>query len=408
MTPDTCRIDFPIFTQQPGNQPFVYLDSAATSLKPQPVIQAVEEYYQSYSANIHRGIYGLSERATLAFESARSTVAQFIGTASQQEIVFTKGTTEGINLLATSLSRTDNLQGFSVVVTSLEHHANFVPWQQLAKQEDMHFSVVAAPLDGVLTPALIAESVKPETKVVAFTAVSNVLGTIQPVSDIVAAVKAKSSDCLVVVDAAQAIPHLAIDVEKWGADAIVFSGHKLFGPTGVGVLWARLNLLERLSPYQYGGGMIRSVTESATSFAELPDKFEAGTPPIAEAIGLQTAIKYLSQLGYPAIRAHEQQLLEYALLEFAKRPWIRVYGTLDPTLRTAVIAFTVEGVHAHDVAQILADQGICVRAGHHCAMPLHTQLGISASVRLSFSVYNSQTDIDQLCEALEKVRKVFQ
>lgn len=401
---NTMKQDFPIFRKHPE---LVYLDSAATSLKPQVVLAAMEEYYTSYSANIHRGLYPLSEQATAKYEQSKQIIAEFIGANSSKEIIYTKNTTEAINAIAVSLSRTESLTGLTAAVSLVEHHANFVPWQQLAQQEGMRFVIVDVDSTGRINSDLLSKQIDRTTKVFAFCAVSNVTGIIQDIEHIISIVKTIASDCLVVIDAAQAVAHMPIDVRAWGADAVAFSGHKLFGPTGIGVLWAGETLLQRLAPYQYGGGMISSVSGEKTTFAGLPDKFEAGTPPIAEAIGLAAAVQYLSTFGLDTVKAHEQTITTYALEKLTALSGVRVFGPVEPEDRVGVIPFVVEGIHHHDVAQVLAGQQVCIRAGHHCAMPFHDFLQVSGTSRASVSLYNTKEDIDVLIEGLQKVIRVF-
>ncbi|EKD67334.1 MAG: hypothetical protein ACD_48C00471G0001 [uncultured bacterium] len=379
------RADFPQLTRFINGKPIVYLDSTATSLKPRSVIDKINEYYTQYTANVFRGIYTTSEEATSEYEKAREKVATFIH-ATPHEIVFTRSTTESLNLLAYSLHPKE------VVASILEHHSNFVPWQQLS-----YLTVwdPEKPIDSVMTN---------KTDIFAITAVSNVTGIIMPIKDIVRTVKGINPKCLIVVDAAQAVPHMPVDVADWGADFVAFSSHKMLGPTGVGVLWGRRQLLEEMKPFNYGGEMISEVHVDRTVFKEPPHKFEAGTPHIAGVIGLGAAVDYLTKLGMDNVRKHEEELVSYAIKKFKEVRGLRFVG---PDIRSGVFAFTMEKVHPHDIAQILNEDNIFVRAGNHCAMPLHEHLGIVATARASFYVYTTKEDIDALILGLQKIQKLF-
>lgn len=385
----------------------VYLDSTATSLKPHQVIQKETEYYTTYCANIFRGMYRTSEEATAAFEEAREKVARFIGAFDANEIVFTRNTTESINLVAAGIGKTLG-KGDQIATTIMEHHSNFVPWQQLAIGKGIGFRIWDLEKDGTLNVKELEKLVTRKTKVLAVTAVSNVLGTINPIRHIRRIAKRINPDCLVLVDAAQAAPHMAIDVKDWGADVVAFSSHKMLGPTGVGVLWARRELLEQLAPFQYGGEMIKEVHADKTIFADPPHKFEAGTLHIAGVIGLGAAVDYLQAMGMDAVRKHEIEITNYALKALARISGLTVYGSSKAKDRGGVIAFTMRGVHAHDIAQLLDEDNVCIRAGHHCAMPLHEYLKIPATARASFYVYTTKEDIDALIMGLERIKKIFQ
>jgi len=385
--PKVIRKDFPQLQRKINGKPIVYLDSTATSLKPQQVLDKENEYYTKYSANIFRGIYTISEEATAEYEKVREKVAAFIGAKDAREVVFTRNASESINLVAYSL-----IHGDEVVASIMEHHSNFVPWQQLGTLNVWHTD---KDLDTVITR---------KTKLLAITAVSNVLGTIVPVKDIVAKVKSINPACLVLVDAAQAVPHMTVDVEDWGADFVAFSSHKMLGPTGVGVLWGRYGLLDSMSPFLYGGEMIKEVRVEKTIFKDLPHKFEAGTPHIAGVIGLGAAVDYLSTLGMDAVRKHEKEIVGYAMRELSNIKGLTIYG---PRERGGVIAFTVEYAHVHDIAQILDEDNICIRSGNHCAMPLHLSMNIAATARASFYVYTTKADVDALVRGLAKVKKMF-
>ncbi|MFH0749469.1 MAG: SufS family cysteine desulfurase [Candidatus Gottesmanbacteria bacterium] len=399
--------DFPILKRRINDKPIVYLDSTATALKPQSVIDAITTYYTTYTANVFRGIYTLSEEATAAYEHARQLVADFIHASSVKEIVFTKNTTESLNLLAYTLVPDRITKGDSVVTTIMEHHSNFVPWQQLVPKYGGKLRVWNIKDDGTLDIKDLQTLVDKKTKIVTLTAVSNVLGTITPVADIVKAVKRIASECLVIVDAAQAVPHMPVDVSVWGADAIVFSGHKMVGPSGIGVLWMKEALLEAASPFLYGGDMIREVHVTETAFNDIPHKFEAGTPFIEGAIGLGAAVSYLQAIGMKNIREHEKELTAYVLQALSAIPDVTMYGPKNPDIRGGVISFRLRGVHPHDVAQVLDQDNICIRVGYHCAMPLHEYLGIGATCRASFYMYTTKEDIDMLVKGIKKVQKMF-
>lgn len=395
--------DFPIFTNIPK---LIYLDSAATSLKPIQVIRKENEYYTKYSANIFRGIYKISEKATVEYESVRKKVAQFIGSKNEQEIIFVRNTTEAINLVATSLTGTLNKDD-EIITSIMEHHSNFVPWQNLHLITGCKFHIVKATKDGLLDLNHLISLVNNKTKIVALSHISNVLGTINPIKAITKLIKNINPKCLILIDGAQAIPNLSIDVADSGCDFYAFSSHKILGPTGVGILWGRYNLLNTLSPYQYGGEMINAVYVDHTEYKHPPHKFEAGTPNIAGIIGLGAAIDYLQNLGMNEIREHEMELVSYALGKLKQIKGITVYGPKKIEDRGGVISFTIDKVHAHDIAQILDSNNICIRSGHHCAMPLHKSLNISSTARATFYLYNSLEDVDALIKGLYKVKKIF-
>lgn len=402
--PQIIKKDFPIYKAHPN---LVYLDSTATSLKLQQVIDKENEYYEKYSANIYRGIYKISEQATAEYENVRQKVAQFIGATKSEEIVFVRNATEAINLVMYSWGR-KNIDDRSKVITSImEHHANFVPWQVLSAHKKAKLVITNITSDGHLQIDWLLKKINSQTKLVALTHVSNVLGTINPVKNLIKAIKKKNPDCLILIDGAQAIPHLKVDVSDLGCDFYVFSAHKMLGPTGVGVLWGKYGLLHKMQPFQYGGEMIQAVYTDHTEFKDAPHKFEAGTPHIAGVIGLGAAIDYLENLGMDAVRRHEMELTTYALRELKSLKGLKIYGPLKAQERSGVIAFTIKGVHAHDIAQILDSSNICIRSGHHCAMPLHNCLGLTATARASFYVYSTKDDIDKLAEGLHKVQKIF-
>jgi len=399
------RADFPIFEQRFHGKPLAYLDSAVSAQKPRQVLDAQREFYETSYTNVHRGVYLLAERATERFEGAREKVRALINAASTREIVFTRSATEALNLVAYAWGL-DNLgPGDLVVATELEHHSNFVPWQQIAKRAGAKFRPI--PVDGrgeLELDALDAIAKRGRVKVVANNLVSNALGTINPVETLAA--WAHEQGAIMVVDAAQAAPHRRIDVRALGCDFLAFSSHKLCGPTGVGVLWGRRELLEGMSPFNYGGEMIRKVTVEQTTWNELPYKFEAGTPPIGEAVGMGAAIDYLTEVGMEAIEEHEHALAAYALERLADVPGVHVFGP-PAEQRAGIVSFDVEGVHPHDVAQILDWEGVAIRAGHHCCQPLMARLGVAATNRASFYLYTIPEEIDRLVEALHKVTKTL-
>lgn len=400
------RSDFPLLKRRIHGKPIVYLDSTASSLKPQSVIDAVNEYYTQYSVNIARGIYTLSVKATEEYERAREKVAKFIN-AEKEEIVFTRNTDESISLFFYCWLPYHMKEHDELVTTIMEHHANFVPWQQYARKNNCAFHVWQVGKDGLLDLNDLDTLITKKTKLFAITAASNVLGTLPPIKQIVKKVKHMNPDCLVLIDAAQAAPHFPVDVKDWGADAVAFSGHKMLAPSGIGVLWARRELLEEMPPFIYGGDMIREVHKDTTMFNDVPHKFEAGTPFIEGAIGLGAAVDYLMAIGMKNVREHEKMITAYALQALKKLPGITIYGPSHVEERGGVIAFRVEGIHPHDVAQILDEDNICIRVGYHCAMPLHEYLKIGPTCRASFALYTTTDDIDALVEGLKKVQKMF-
>jgi len=405
LDPHALRADFPILGQRPHGKPLVYLDSAATSQKPLAVIEAMDGYYRGYNANVHRGIYEISEKATAAYEGARAQVARFINAPSEREIVWVRNATEAINLVAYSWGRRHLGQGDAIVLTEMEHHANLVPWQILAQEIDGDLEFIPITDDGILRLDVFEVLLRLHPKLVAFTHVSNTLGTINPVREMVE--MAHAAGALVLVDGAQAVPHLPVDVQELDADFYVFSGHKMLGPTGSGVLWGRPELLDAMPPFLTGGDMIREVKLRRSEFNEVPWKFEAGTPDISAAIGLGVAADYLRELGMDRVRAHERELVAYALETLAREvPGIALYGP-PAHVRGGVVPFNLPGIHPHDVAQILDREGVCIRAGHHCTMPLHERLDLAATGRASFSVFTTTDDIDALAAGLREVQRVF-
>ncbi len=402
--PNVIRKDFPILSKLINDKKLVYLDSGATSQKPSQVIEAESNFYQKFNANVHRGAHTLGDEATQMLESARQSVAKFIG-SKEKEIVFVRNTTEAINLVAYSWGM-DNLKSGDVVVsTIMEHHGNMVPWQQVCKKTGAKLELVKIDSEGKLDQSDFKEKLKLKPKLVAFTHVSNTLGTINPVKEMTKL--AHKAGAIVLVDGAQAVPHMKVDVSDIGCDFYVFSGHKMLGPMGIGVLWGRQEILEKMSPFITGGGMINEVFEDHATWAELPDKFEAGTPNVAGAVGLASAIEYLEKLGMENVREHDMEIVGYTLDKLCKVRNLAVLGPKDADIRSGSVAFEYKGVHAHDVATILDSEGVAVRSGHHCTMPLHKSLGLSASIRASFNVYTTKSDIDSLVKAIGKVKQVF-
>jgi cysteine desulfurase / selenocysteine lyase len=395
------RVDFPLLAGDPALH---YLDSAATAQKPRIVLDAIVEYYERDNANPHRGAYALSVAATEAYQNARDTVARFLGASDADTLIFTRGTTESLNLLATAWGRANVRAGDRIVVTRLEHHANFVPWQQLALATGAEFRICELTRDGEVDLAKLRELVTPRTKVVAFGHVSNALGTLNPVAEIVAI--AHRVDALAVCDGAQGAPHLRVAFDSLGVDAYAFSGHKMLGPMGIGGLLARRDLLEAMPPYQMGGDMIALVGDRSTTWNILPHKFEAGTPNVAGAVGLAAACGYLEALGMDRVHAHESALVRYAMVRLAAVDDVTVLGP-SAERRGGVVSFTLRDVHPHDLSQLLDSEQIAVRAGHHCAQPLMRALGVNATTRASFYVYNESSDVDALVSAVARVRERF-
>jgi cysteine desulfurase/selenocysteine lyase len=405
---DVARLkaDFPILSRTVNGKRLVYLDSASSSQKPVRVLDAMDEHYRTYYANIHRGVYTIAEESTAAYELARAKTARFLNAASPSEVVFTKNITEAINLFAHSWGRTNLREGDAVVVTEMEHHANVVPWHILAAERGIELRWV--PIDGDYRLDLSnLDRQLDGAKLFAFTAVSNVLGTVNDVPALADA--AHAAGATVLVDAAQAAPHGTVDVQAWGADFVGFTGHKMLGPSGIGGFWARPELLEAMPPFLGGGEMILDVRKDGYVPNEVPWKFEAGTMPIAEASGLAAAIDYLTELGMDAVHEHERALTDYALGALGDRfgSRITVHGPAGTSMRAGIIAFAFEGIHAHDISQVLDEDAVCVRASHHCAKPLMRVLGVPANTRASFYVYNDESDVDALVEALVKAEKFF-
>jgi len=398
---ESIRKDFPILQRKVHGKPLIYLDNAATSQKPVQVMDSITNYYKNYNANIHRSIHTLGEEATEKYEEAHDKVAEFINADSYQNVVFTKNTTESLNLLAYSLTAKLK-KGDEIVISEMEHHSNFVPWQQLAKQRDLKLKFIKITKEGLLDAGSINQNITKKTKIVSITHVSNVLGTINPIKDI--AKIAHENEAIMIADGAQSTPHMPIDVKNLDVDFYAFSGHKMLGPTGIGVLYGKRDLLDEMQPFLYGGEMIREVKFDDTKFNDLPWKFEAGTMNIVEGIGLGVAIDYLSDIGMEQIQKRDKELVGYAMEKLQELTDMTIYG---PKERGAVVSFNVKGVHAHDVSQILDSEGVAIRAGHHCCMPLMSVLGVPATARASFYLYNTEEEIDVFIRALDKVKKVF-
>ena len=432
--------DFPILKRRGNGKQLVYLDSAATSQKPQQVIDALVDYYQNHNANIHRGVHTLGDESTKLYEQARKTVADFIGAGDPEELIFVRNTTEAINLVAYSWGRDNIKEGDEILLTEMEHHSNIIPWQLVAARQKAKLKYVNVDREGEIDLQDFLRKLSPRTKIVAVTHVNNFLGTINPIKEIAEIIRNQKTEIrkqksennkrlrpssfglrpLFLVDGAQAVPHMPVNVKDLGCDFYAFSGHKMYGPMGIGCLWARKEILQKMPPFLTGGGMINTVSFKETTFTDLPDKFEAGTPDVAGAVGLAAAVKYLKNIGMENVRKHEMELTEYAIdklckgLAFAgQRPGliIQIFGPADVEQRGGLIAFTVKvngkEIHAHDVAQILDSQGVAVRSGHHCVMPMHTKLGLAATARVSFGIYNTKEDIDKLVSALKKVPQIF-
>ncbi|MFQ5512947.1 MAG: cysteine desulfurase [Myxococcota bacterium] len=400
---ERVRKDFPILERRVHGRPLAYLDNAATSQKPRAVLEALTDYYTKHNANIHRGVHTLSAEATAAYEAAREKLAEFLGAASAHEIIFVRGATEAINLVAQSYLRPQLSAGDEILITELEHHSNIVPWQLV--RDATGARLIVAPIDdrGELDLDGFAERLGARTRLVAVSHVSNALGTVNPVRDIVRL--AHDRGVPVLIDGAQAVPHLEVDVEELGCDFYAISGHKMYGPTGIGALWGRMELLEAMEPYQGGGEMILSVTFERTLFNQVPYRFEAGTPDISGPIGLAAAIDYLRALGFDAIRSHEDALLEYATREVGSLAGVRLIGTAEQ--RAGVLSFLLDDIHPHDIGTILDREGIAVRTGHHCAQPVMQHFGVTATTRASFGLYNTLEEVDRLVEGLRRVKEIF-
>jgi cysteine desulfurase / selenocysteine lyase len=397
------RADFPLLAANPGLH---YLDSAATSQKPAVVLDAMRAYYERDNANPHRGAYALSARATDRYHEARERVARFLGASDADCLVFTRGTTESLNLVATAWGHANIREGDEIVVTALEHHANFVPWQQLALAKGATFRIAPLTADGRIDLRALGGLLGPRTKVVAFPHVSNALGTVNPVGEIVQLVRSGAPGATIVCDGAQGAPHLPVAFDSLGVDFYAFSGHKMCGPMGIGVLLGRRALLEAMPPYQMGGDMIEIVGDEETTWNTLPHKFEAGTPNVADAVGLAAAVEYLEGIGMDRVLRHERELVALADAELRALPGVTIHGPA-PRDRSGVVSFTVEGIHPHDLATILDERGVCIRAGHHCAQPLMRRLDVSATARASVYVYSDESDVEALVSGVREARRIF-
>ncbi|MFH1104798.1 MAG: cysteine desulfurase [Actinomycetota bacterium] len=399
------RKDFPILQRRFDGHPLVYLDSAATTQKPVQVLAAVDDYYRNHNANVHRGAYRLAQEATEMYEGARAKVARFINASSPNEVVFTRGTTASINHIAYGWGLYHLEPGDRIVLTTLEHHANVVPWQLITRHTGAELAYLPITKDFLIDTSRLADVIDERTKVVAFSGMSNVLGSIGPIVELVGAARAVGA--ISVIDAAQLVPHMATDVQAIGADFVAFGAHKMLGPTGVGALWGRIERLEEMEPAEGGGEMIRDVQLYESTWAEVPHKFEAGTPPIAQAVGFGAAIDYLEAIGMDAVRAHEMDVTGYALDRLSEVPDLTIYGPKDPEVRGGAVSFTLADIHPHDLATILDQQAVTIRAGHHCAKPLMKVLDVPATARASFYVYNERREVDLLVDALHEARRLF-
>lgn len=405
LDPLKIRRDFPIFERLINGKPLIYLDNAATTQRPRQVIGAVKHFYEEMNANVHRAVHTLSHEASVAYEEAHKKVARFINARSWREIVFTRNATEAINLVAYGWGLWTLKEGDEVVLTIMEHHSNLVPWFMLRDHKGVVLKFVDVDEGGRLRLEQFKEAITPRTKLVGVVHASNVLGTVNPVEEIIE--EAKRVGALTLIDAAQSVPHLPVDIRKLECDFLAASGHKMLGPTGTGFLYARRELLEGMEPFLRGGDMISMVTLEGAQWNELPWKYEAGTPSIADGIGLGAAVEYLSALGMEAVYEHERKLLEYALEKLLKMPGVTVYGPHDPEDRLGVISFNVEGLHPHDLAGLLDEEGIAVRSGHHCAQPLMNRLGMDNTARASFYIYNTDDEIDRLIKGIERAKRLF-
>jgi cysteine desulfurase/selenocysteine lyase len=404
---ENIRKDFPILTRTVrDNKPLVYLDNASTTQKPNQVIDAITDYYRNHNANIHRAVYALAEESTEAYEAARDKIANFVNIKNRQELIFVRGTTEAINLVAYAWGRSHINEGDIIVTTEYEHHSNIVPWQLLTQEKRAKLEYIGMDDDGqLILDDLDKYLATGKVKLVTFSLMSNVLGTITDAEKIIA--KCKAAGVPTLIDGAQAVPHMKVDLDTLGCDFFAFSGHKMLAPTGIGVLWVRKSVLQTMNPFHGGGDMIREVHKYETTWNDLPYKFEAGTPNIADVIGFGAAIDYLSKIGMDNVRQHEIELTKYAMEEFSKVKGLQIYGTKDITKRGGVISFNFADVHPHDVAQILDEEGIALRSGHHCAQVLMERLNVAATSRASFYIYNTKADVDALINSLKTVAKVF-
>lgn len=403
MLGNNIRTQFPLLNLS-ENKNLVFLDNAASAQKHDSVLKTMDDFYRGSYANIHRGLYRLAEDATTAYENARVMVAKFINASESAEVIFTRNTTNSLNIVASSYCQKLS-SGDEILLTELEHHANLVPWQQAARRYQLKLKYIPVTADGRLDLSNISNLCTAKTKVVAVSAMSNVLGTITELELMI--ITAHKVGAIVVVDAAQAAPHVPIDVQKIGCDFLVFSGHKIFGPSGVGVLYGKRSLLEDLEPFEFGGGMISEVTWDNSTWADIPEKFEAGTPPIVEAVGLAKAVEFVQSIGWNDFLSHEAELTNYGLERLTKISGLHLFGPSDAKNRGPVFSFTTDGVHPHDLASVLDEVGVAVRSGHHCAMPLHRKFGLSSTTRASCTIYNTKEDIDKLVEGIKKAQKMF-
>jgi len=399
------KADFPIFDQRVNGKRLVFLDSAASSQKPVQVLDAMDQVYRTTYANVHRDVYTFSEHSTELYDQARVQIAQFIGAPSAEQIVFTRNATEALNLIAYTYGRTFLQAGDAILLTELEHHANLVPWQVLAKERGLSLKFIPLAADGTLDLGALDALLTPRVKLISFAHVSNVLGTITDPHPIVA--RAHAVGAKVILDACQSVPHMPIDVAALDCDFLVFSGHKMLGPTGIGVLYGKPDLLDAMPPFMTGGDMISSVSFEGATWNDVPLKFEAGTPAFVEAIGLAAAVDYLEAVGMDSVRAHERELTAYALERLREMPGLHIVGPTDPDIRAGVVSFTVDGIHPHDLATLLDRDGIAIRAGHHCAQPLHMKLGVSATARASWYIYNDPSDVDALIDGIAAAKRVL-
>lgn len=402
--PSDVKKDFPIFERVINGKPLVYLDSGATSQKPRAVLEAEKNYYEKHNANVHRGAHTLGDEATTSLIESRKTVATFLG-AHEKEIIFTRNTTEGLNLVAYSWGLDNLVSGDIILTTEMEHHSNIVPWQEVARRTGARVEMVRVTKDGLLDQEDFKNKLKLKPKLVAIVHVSNALGTVNPVAEMTKA--AHKAGAVVVIDGAQAVPHMRVSVKEIECDFYAFSGHKMLGPMGIGVLWGRKELLGNMSPFMTGGGMISEVYPEHATWTVIPDKFEAGTPNVAGAVGLKAAIKYLQKLGIEAIREHDMGTVAYAITKLSEVAGVTIIGPRDENIRSGSVSFEYTKVHAHDVATVLDSEGVAVRSGHHCTMVLHNRMGLTASIRASFNIYTTHEDIDRLVDALGKVNAVF-
>jgi cysteine desulfurase / selenocysteine lyase len=400
------RADFPILQRQVNGRPLIYLDNAATTQKPRQVIDALVDFYTTTNANVHRGVHTLSVESTDMYEAARERVGRFVGARSPEELIFVRNTTEAVNLVAVCWGRDQLKPGDEILVTTLEHHSNLVPWQRVAQETGARTRLIHLTPDGTVDMEDYRQLLSPRTRVVAIAHASNVLGTISDLAEV--SEMAHRFGAIVVADGAQSVPNVPTDVTALGVDFLAFSGHKMLAPTGIGGLWGRRELLEQMPPFLGGGGMIREVFEDRSTWAPLPEKFDAGTPNVADSIAFGVAIDYLDGLGMPNVRAHEVDVAGYALERLSGVPDVDVYGPRDPSLRTGVVSFNLRGVHPHDAGTVLDEAGIAVRAGHHCCQPLHRALDVAATLRASFYIYNSRDEVDALVDALGTARRLYQ